>query len=94
MHGIHHSDFQSETDSNYSVIFRWWDTIHRSLRLNVNQSIINIGVAGYQEPKDNELWRLLVSPFWTQKEYWVAPDGHPSTKRPDEDSGPLKILAE
>jgi hypothetical protein len=64
------------------------------LRLNVNQSIINIGVAGYQEPKDNELWRLLVSPFWTQKEYWVAPDGHPSTKRPDEDSGPLKILAE
>ncbi len=94
MHGIHHSDFQSETDSNYSVIFRWWDVMHRSLRLNVNQSIINIGVAGYQEPKDNRLWRLLVSPFRRQKEYWVRPDGRPSTRRPDDDSGPLKILAE
>lgn len=94
MHGIHHSDFQSETDSNYSVIFRWWDAMHRSLRLNVNQSIIDIGVAGYRDPRDNGLWRLLVSPFWKRKEYWVRADGRPFTKRPDEDSGFPKILAE
>ena len=26
MHGIHHSVVRQETDSNYSVIFSWWDS--------------------------------------------------------------------
>ena len=35
MHGVHHSAVGPETNSNYSVIFSWWDRLNRSLRLNV-----------------------------------------------------------
>lgn len=31
MHGIHHSQVQRETNSNYGVVFPWWDWLHRSL---------------------------------------------------------------
>ncbi|MCJ7500600.1 sterol desaturase family protein, partial [bacterium] len=44
MHGVHHSVVRSELNSNYSVIFRWWDALNRSLVLNVPQSAITIGV--------------------------------------------------
>ena len=60
MHGIHHSQVQGETNSNYSVVFSWWDRIHRTLRLNVPQSEIVIGVPGYSTPGDRTLrprWR-------------------------------------
>ncbi len=50
-------------NSNYSVIFRWWDALNRSLLLNVPQDQITMGVAGYLEREDNGLWRLLVHPF-------------------------------
>ena len=63
MHGIHHSIVRRETNSNYSVILRWWDQLHRSLILNVAQVGITIGVAGYLEPRDNSFWRLLTQPF-------------------------------
>jgi sterol desaturase/sphingolipid hydroxylase (fatty acid hydroxylase superfamily) len=63
MHGIHHSIVRRETNSNYSVIFRWWDQLHRSLILNVAQVRITIGVAGYLEPRDNSFWHLLAQPF-------------------------------
>ncbi|MBI4644360.1 MAG: sterol desaturase family protein, partial [Deltaproteobacteria bacterium] len=51
MHGIHHSVIGNETISNYSVIFSWWDPLHRSLRLNVPQGQVIIGVPGYLLPR-------------------------------------------
>ena len=30
MHGIHHSTVRNETNSNYSVIFSWWDRLHKT----------------------------------------------------------------
>ncbi|MDD5641746.1 MAG: sterol desaturase family protein, partial [Syntrophales bacterium] len=50
MHGIHHSAVGRETNSNYSVIFSWWDRLGRSLRLNVPQEQVVIGVPGYLLP--------------------------------------------
>ena len=44
MHGIHHSQVHRETDSNYSVVFSWWDRLHRTLGLDIPQSDIVIGV--------------------------------------------------
>ncbi|MFH1743318.1 MAG: sterol desaturase family protein [bacterium] len=75
MHGIHHSNVKNETNSNYSVVFRWWDALHKSLRLNIPQSQIKTGIAAYQKPEDNTLLNLLRMPFGRQREYWRLADG-------------------
>lgn len=75
MHGVHHSAVGSETNTNYGVIFPWWDRLHRTLLLNVPQSSIRIGVPGYLEPQDNRFWNLVKLPFIKQKRYWCYPDG-------------------
>lgn len=75
MHGIHHSDVMDETNSNYSVVFSWWDKLHGTLVLNVHQSSIKIGIPGYQLAQDNRLLRLLCVPFVSQNEYWEYSDG-------------------
>ena len=69
MHGIHHSTARKETNSNYSVIFSWWDWFHRTLVLNVPQLSIKIGVPAYQEKKDNRFWALIRTPFMKQRNY-------------------------
>ena len=75
MHGIHHSVIGRETNSNYSVIFSWWDRMHRSLRLNVGQAEVIIGVPGYLRPEDNRFLPLLKFPFVKQRPYWRWPSG-------------------
>src|ERR671918_230556 len=75
MHGIHHSIVKEETNSNFSVVFRWWDLIHGTLNLDVKQSEVVIGVPGYLEREDNKLLHLLILPFRKQREYWRLPDG-------------------
>jgi sterol desaturase/sphingolipid hydroxylase (fatty acid hydroxylase superfamily) len=88
MHGIHHSQVREETSSNYSVVLPWWDWLHRTLRLNVPQSRIVIGVPGYAQPEDNRLASLLAMPFRKQRDYWIARDGdriqrEPGTLKPN-----------
>jgi len=75
MHGIHHSQVQGETNSNYSVVFPWWDRLHRTLGLNIPQSAIVIGVPGYSTPEDRKLVNGLLMPFRKQRDYWRTPDG-------------------
>ena len=70
MHGIHHSQVRDETNSNYSVVFSWWDRLHRSVGLDIPQSAIAIGVPGYSQPADNHLWNVFVTPFQRQRAYW------------------------
>lgn len=89
MHGIHHSIVRRETDSNYSNMFNLWDRIHRTIRLNVRQDEITIGVPGYHpdhhpghhdHPNGHDLtvFGLLAMPFRRQRDYWTLPDGtHP-----------------
>jgi sterol desaturase/sphingolipid hydroxylase (fatty acid hydroxylase superfamily) len=60
MHGIHHSQVRDEANSNYSVVFSWWDRIHRSVGLDIPQSGVVIGVPGYSQPQDNR-WIRFVS---------------------------------
>ena len=83
MHGIHHSQVRDETNSNYSVVLPWWDWLHRTLRLNVPQHRIVIGVPGYAEPEDNRLWPLLAMPFRRQRAYWTRSDGNPVERDPE-----------
>jgi sterol desaturase/sphingolipid hydroxylase (fatty acid hydroxylase superfamily) len=75
MHGIHHSTVRAETDANWSTIFTLWDRLHRTLRLNVPQEAVTIGVPAYPTPADVGLGRLLALPFIAQPPSWVAPTG-------------------
>src|SRR6056297_1584162 len=82
MHGVHHSHFHQETDSNYATVLSWWDRLHRSLRLNVPQQAIIIGVPAYSRPADNRPGKLLRMPFVQQRIYWRGPDGTTMETRP------------
>jgi sterol desaturase/sphingolipid hydroxylase (fatty acid hydroxylase superfamily) len=75
MHGIHHSQVRNETNSNYGVLFPWWDWLHKTICLNIPQSKIEIGIAGYASPAENKLWRAFILPFVRQRDYWRKPDG-------------------
>jgi len=75
MHAIHHSQFRTETDSNYSTVFSWWDRLHKSICLNIPHKDIVIGVPGYINSGDNSIGNLLLLPFKKQRDYWKKPDG-------------------
>ena len=75
MHGVHHSAVREEDNSNFSVVFSWWDRIHRTLRLNIAQSRIVIGIPGYLDPTENRIERVLVLPFVRQNDYWRTAAG-------------------
>lgn len=90
MHGIHHSQVQRETNSNFGVVFPWWDRVHRTLGLNIPQSEIAIGVPGYTSSADNTVWRTVAMPFVRQRDYWRKPDGSvPERKHVSADSHKL-----
>lgn len=95
MHGIHHSIREVEANSNYSVIFSWWDRIHRTLRLNIPQQNVTIGVPAYLSQQDNHFSRLMIMPFRRQRDYWAAPDRVDNEeKRTESSSHVLSYLEE
>lgn len=79
MHGIHHSIIREETNSNWSSGLTVWDRLHGTLRLNVPQEEITIGVPAYRNPLEVELIEALKMPFIEQRPTWILPrDGQPS----------------
>src|SRR5262249_20870344 len=70
MHGIHHSIVQRETNSNWGTIFCWWDKLHGTLRRDVPQDEITIGVPGYRDKRELTFGRLWLMPFQRQHDYW------------------------
>lgn len=81
MHGIHHSTVKEETDSNWSTIFSLADRLHGTLKLNVPQDLITIGVPAYQDPEQVSLGMSLALPFQIQVWQWTRP-GQSAPKRP------------
>src|SRR5882672_7855453 len=78
MHGIHHSIVKDETNSNWSSGLTIWDRLHGTLRLNVPQNEIQIGVPAYREPREVNLLDVLNMPFVEQRPTWLLPnDGRP-----------------
>jgi len=94
MHGIHHSAIKGETNANYSVVFKWWDWIYRSLYLNVSQRDVTIGVPAYLKESDNHLWSCIAMPFVKQRDYWRFPDGREALARLVRNKGDCGILDE
>lgn len=75
MHGIHHSNVREETDSNWSSGLTVWDWLHGTLRLDVPQDEITIGVPAYREPEEVGLREILVLPFVEQRPAWLSTEG-------------------
>lgn len=91
MHGIHHSDVRGETDSNWSSGLTLWDWLHGTLKLNVPQHEITIGVPAFRDPDAVTLPKMVGLPFTKQPRYWVRPEGgEPS--RPVSRTPPTQLL--
>jgi sterol desaturase/sphingolipid hydroxylase (fatty acid hydroxylase superfamily) len=73
MHGIHHSVVETETNSNWSVIFAWWDRLHGTLRLDVPNETLTIGLPAWRDPRELTAPRLLALPFQRQRPAWAEP---------------------
>lgn len=73
MHGIHHSIVEEETNSNWSSGLTVWDWLHGTLRLNVSQDEIVIGVPAYRNASEVGLEEVLALPFGEQRPTWDAP---------------------
>jgi sterol desaturase/sphingolipid hydroxylase (fatty acid hydroxylase superfamily) len=84
LHGIHHSTVREETDSNWSSGLTLWDRLHGTLRLNVPQERIEIGVPAYASDDDVAVGNVLLLPFVHQRQSWQRPNG----ERPLRDSLP------
>ena len=63
MHGIHHSIARDQVNSNWSSGLALWDRIHGTLKLNVPQREITIGVPPFLHPEDVTLEKVLELPF-------------------------------
>jgi sterol desaturase/sphingolipid hydroxylase (fatty acid hydroxylase superfamily) len=72
MHGIHHSVVEDETNSNWSVVFTWWDRLHGTLRLDVPHEALTIGLPAWRDPRELTLAELLALPFSRQRPAWTS----------------------
>ena len=82
IHGIHHSNVPEETDSNWSSGLTVWDYLHGTLRLDVPQQAITIGVPAYPTQADVTLTNSLALPFGAQRPWRMFPgDGEPEPQR-------------
>ncbi|MDQ3802568.1 MAG: sterol desaturase family protein [Acidobacteriota bacterium] len=92
MHGIHHSIVREETNSNWSSGLTVWDWLHGTLRLNVPQQEIIIGVPAYREQEEVTVGKILLMPFGREKPAWQLPhNGQPA--RPESTVAPDHLLA-
>jgi sterol desaturase/sphingolipid hydroxylase (fatty acid hydroxylase superfamily) len=63
LHGIHHSDEVELRDTNWSSGLTVWDRLHGTLRTDVPQDAITIGVRGYLDADAVTLSRVVAMPF-------------------------------
>ena len=92
LHGIHHSMAQIETDSNWSSGLTIWDRLHGTLKLDVPQREITIGVPAFQSEGDVALLRMLALPFEKKPPPRPGPEDRKST-RADVVGTPTELLA-
>ena len=52
----------------------WWDKLHGTLRRDIPQEALTIGVAAYRDEKELTLGELFLLPFRKQRP-WRLPDG-------------------
>ena len=63
MHWVHHSDYQPETDSNFSSVFSFWDRIFGSFRLVADPRALTLGLEETERRDWATLPGMLAMPF-------------------------------
>ncbi len=63
MHRIHHSRVQSETDSNYASLFSFWDRVFGTFAWREDQSAIQLGLDGFDQPVQQSWMGMLKTPL-------------------------------
>lgn len=93
LHGIHHSIVPEELNSNWSSGLTIWDWLHGTLRRDVRQDEITIGVASHRDAKDITLPKLMEMPFDSdQRDPLQLPDGSiPVRSRDVQRNGLVKL---
>ena len=72
MHGIHHSDRLDEANSNWSSLLSAWDFLHRTMRFDVPQERVVIGVPAHETARDVTIGKILLLPFRRQRDDWAS----------------------
>jgi len=62
MHKVHHSRRQPETDSNYSVLFSFWDRFFHTFRLRTDPHSLRFGLEQFDNAQHQTLKGLLTTP--------------------------------
>jgi sterol desaturase/sphingolipid hydroxylase (fatty acid hydroxylase superfamily) len=93
MHGIHHSMMREETNSNWSSGITLWDWLHGTLRLNVPQDEVTIGVPAYRQTEEVELAKILLMPFGEERPTWLLPGGGEPVRRAPLSASPDQLSA-
>lgn len=75
LHGIHHSVVREETDSNWSSGLSVWDWLHGTIRVDVPQDRIEIGVPRWRGAATPGLAASLALPFGRQPDAWRTRSG-------------------
>ena len=65
IHRTHHSRLRFETDSNYSIIFSFWDRLCGTFRLRNDRSPVDFGLDEFDGEEWQRLSGLLTTPFHT-----------------------------
>ncbi len=86
MHGVHHSVVRAERDGNFASLFTMWDHLHGTMRLNVPQDEIEIGVPTHREPQEVTLGRVLTQPFRRSR-----PSTGPDVRDPEPEGPGLQL---
>jgi sterol desaturase/sphingolipid hydroxylase (fatty acid hydroxylase superfamily) len=80
LHGIHHSARRGESEANWSSGLSLWDHLHGTLRRDVPQKALTIGVPAHRDPAGQALGAMLALPFRPQRDAWRWPRLQPSSQ--------------
>jgi len=68
MHRLHHSEIQSETDSNYASVFSIWDRLFKSYKMRPIEQAFTLGLGDrYSERQWDRIYGILTIPFLNKK---------------------------
>ncbi|MDA0833811.1 MAG: sterol desaturase family protein [Planctomycetota bacterium] len=67
MHKMHHSRLQTETDSNYSSVFSFWDRLAGTWTMRPETRSIEFGLAEFSDEASQTIGGMLKTPLWPGK---------------------------